>query len=58
MLYLLILVGSDRSKDCLREAEDLEDAPADAEEVVCLHNVEARLVTVHGVEDDLAQRQR
>lgn len=57
-LYLLVLVGSNRSEDCLREAEDLEDAPADAEEVICLHNVEARLVTVHGVENDLAQRQR
>ena len=56
-LYLLILVGSDRGEDSLGEAEDLEDAPADTEEVICLHNVEARLVTVHGVEDDLAQRQ-
>lgn len=56
-LYLLILVGCNRSEDSLREAEDLEDAPADTEEVICLHNVEARLVTVHGVEDDLAQRQ-
>lgn len=56
-LYLLVLVGSNRSEDGLREAEDLEDAPADTEEVICLHNVEARLVTMHGVEDDLAQRQ-
>lgn len=56
-LYLLILVGSNRSEDSLREAEDLEDAPADTEEVICLHNVEARLVTMHGVEDDLTQRQ-
>lgn len=56
-LYLLILVGSNRSEDSLREAENLKDAPADTEEVICLHNVEARLVTVHGVEDYLAQRQ-
>lgn len=52
-LYLLVLVGSDRSEDSLREAEHLEDAPADTEEIVCLHDVEARLVTVHGVQDDL-----
>lgn len=52
-LYLLVLVGSDRSEDSLREAEHLEDAPADTEQIVCLHDVEARLVTVHGVQDDL-----
>lgn len=58
MLYLLILVGSNRSEDSLREAEDLEDAPADTEEVICLHNVEARLVTVHGVQDDLETQEK
>lgn len=52
-LYLLVLVGSDRGEDSLREAEHLEDAPADTEQVVGLHDVEARLVTVHGVQDDL-----
>lgn len=54
-LYLLVLVGSDRGEDSLREAEHLEDAPADAEEIVGLHDVEARLVAVHGVQDDLGQ---
>lgn len=53
--YLLVLVGSDRGEHSLREAEHLEDAPADTEEVICLHDVEARLVTVHGVQDDLGQ---
>lgn len=51
--YLLVLVGSDRGEDSLREAEHLEDAPAHAEEVIGLHDVEAWLVTVHGVQDDL-----
>lgn len=52
-LYLLVLVGSDRGEDSLREAEHLEDAPADTEEVIGLHDVEARLVSVHGVQDNL-----
>lgn len=56
--YLLVLVGSDRGEDSLREAEHLEDAPAHAEEVIGLHDVEARLVTVHGVQDDLGHTQR
>lgn len=54
-LYLLVLVGSDRGEDSLREAEHLEDAPADTEEVIGLHDVKARLVPVHGVQDDLGQ---
>lgn len=48
-----VLVGGDGREGGLREGEGLEDAPADAVEVVSLNNVEARVVAVHGVEDDL-----
>lgn len=48
-----VLVGGDGGEGGLGEGEGLEDAPADAVEVVGLHDVEARVVAVHGVEDDL-----
>lgn len=58
ILYLLILVGSDRGEDSLREAEHLEYTPAGTEQVVCLNDVKARLVAVHGVKDNLVERER
>lgn len=48
-----VLVGGDGHEGGLREGKRLEDTPADAVEVVGLNNVEARVVAVHGVEDDL-----
>lgn len=53
MRNLGVLVGGDGGEGGLGEGEGLEDAPADAVEVVGLHNVEARVVAVHGVKDDL-----
>lgn len=55
--HLVVLVGGDRHEGRLREGEGLEDAPAHAEEVVSLHQVEARMVAVHGVEDNLEEEQ-
>lgn len=51
--HLLILVCSNRGEDCLWEAECLEGAPPGAERVICLHDMEARLVAVHRVKDSL-----
>ena len=50
---LAILVGCDGSKTGLREAEALEGCPANAVQIICLHHMEARLVLVHGVQDNL-----
>lgn len=51
--HLGVLVGCDRREGRLGEGEGLENAPADAEQVVRLHDVEARVVAVHGVQNDL-----
>lgn len=48
-----ILVGGDRREGRLGEGEGLEDAPADAEQVVSLDDVEARVVAMHGVQNNL-----
>lgn len=48
-----VLVGGDGHEGGLREGEGLEDAPADAVQVVSLNDVETRVVAMHGVEDDL-----
>lgn len=65
-MYLLVLVSGDGGEDGLREAEGLDSFPAGhrlvggqlAAEVLPDH-VNARLVLVHGVEDDLVgQRER
>lgn len=53
-----VLVGCDGGEGRLREGEGLENAPADAEEVICLHDVEARVVAMHGVQDDLQTGRR
>lgn len=44
-----VLVGCDGREGRLGEGEGLEDAPADAEQVVRLDDVEARVVAMHGV---------
>lgn len=58
--YLLVLVGSDGGEDGLREAEGLDSLPAGHRLVlrqfaaeVLPDDVNARLILVHGVEDDL-----
>lgn len=53
---LSVLVGSDCSEGSLREGEGLENTPAHTEQVVCLDNVEARMVAMHGVQNDLQTR--
>lgn len=57
---LLVLVGGDGGEDGLREAEGLDSLPAGHRLVwrqfaaeVLPDDVNARLVLVHGVEDDL-----
>ena len=56
--HLGVLVGGDGHEGSLGEGESLEDAPANAEHVVRLDDVEARVVAVHGVEDDLESGER
>lgn len=58
--YLLVLVSGDSSEDRLREAEGLDSLPAGNRLVgrqfaaeVLPDDMNARLVLVHGVEDDL-----
>lgn len=58
--YLLVLVGGDGGEDGLREAEGLHPLPAGHRLVggqfaaeVLPDDVDARLILVHGVEDDL-----
>lgn len=53
MADLGVLIGGYSGEGRLGEGEGLEDAPAHAEQVVRLHDVETRLVAVHGVQDDL-----
>lgn len=50
---LSVLVRCDRCEGSLGEGEGLENTPADAEQVVRLHYVEARVVAMHGVQNDL-----
>lgn len=51
--HLGVLVGCDGREGSLREGEGLENTPADAEHVVRLDDVEARVVAMHGVQNDL-----
>lgn len=51
--YLSVLVGCDCSESRLGETEGLEDAPADTEEIIGLHNVKTGLVAMHGVQNNL-----
>lgn len=58
--YLLVLVSSDGGEDGLREAEGLDPLPGRHRLVwrqlaaeVLPDDVNARLILVHGVEDDL-----
>lgn len=55
LLHLFILIGGHGGEDGLWEAEGMEDAAAGAEEAVCLHDVETRLIAMHGVKDDLGE---
>lgn len=55
--HLAVLVGGDRHEGRLREGEGLEDAPADAEQVVSLDQVETRMVAMHRVQDDLEEEE-
>lgn len=48
-----VLVGGDCGEGRLGEGESLENTPADAEQVICLDHMEARVVAMHGVQDDL-----
>lgn len=65
-VYLLVLVSGDGGEDGLREAEGLDSIPAGHRLVggqlaaeVLPDDMNARLVLVHGVEDDLVgQRER
>lgn len=53
-----VLVRCDGGEGRLGEGEGLENTPADTEEVVCLDEVEARVVAMHGVQDDLQAGRR
>lgn len=48
-----VLVGSDCCEGSLWEGEGLENTPAGAEQVVRLNDVEARVVAMHGMQNDL-----
>lgn len=48
-----VLVRSDRCEGSLREGEGLKNTPAHTEQVVRLNDVEARVVAMHWVQDDL-----
>lgn len=50
-----VLVGCDRCEGSLREGEGLENTPADTEQVVSLDDVEARVVAMHRVQNDLQE---
>lgn len=54
---LSVLVGCDRCEGSLREGEGLENTPADTEQVVCLDDVEAWVVAMHGVQNDLQEEE-
>jgi len=48
-----VLVRSDCSEGSLWEGESLENTPTDAEQVVCLDNVETGVVAMHRMQNDL-----
>lgn len=54
----MVLIGRDRNEGCLGEDVGAEGRVLGAEAVVfiCLHDVDARLVLVHRVQDDLEDR--
>lgn len=60
--YQLVLVGRDRSEDCLHEHEGPELLRLEVEQrgrvVLLLNDVDPRLVLVHGVEDYLKDHDR
>lgn len=47
--HLGVLVSGDCCKRSLWEGEGLKNTPADTEQVVCLDDVEARVVPMHGM---------
>lgn len=51
--YFGVLVGGNCSEGRLWEGEHLEDTPADTEQVICLDDVEAWMVSMHRVQNDL-----
>lgn len=51
-----VLVGRDSSEGGLWERESLEHTPSHAVEVIGLHDVEAGMVAMHGMQDDLRHR--
>lgn len=53
-----VLVRCDRREGSLGEGEGLENTPADTEQVVRLDDVEARVVAMHGVQNDLQRGRR
>lgn len=52
---LCVLVRGNCRERRLGEGERLEDAPADAVQVVGLDDVETRVVAVHGVQNNLQE---
>lgn len=54
--YFGVLIRCDGREGRLGESEGLENTPADAEEVVGLDDVEAWVVSMHGVQDDLQKK--
>lgn len=51
-----VLIDRDCGEGGFRECEGLEDAPSHAIKVVSLHHVEARLVTMHRMQNDLQRK--
>ena len=56
-VYLVILICCDSGELSAREDEGLPSLPVEAVDVIRLHNVEAWLVSVHAVHNNL-QRER
>lgn len=50
-----VLVDRDCCESGFRECEGLEDAPSHAIKVVSLHHMEARLVAMHRMQNDLGE---
>lgn len=53
LCYLLVLISSDRDEFRFGKREGVENVPSHAEDVVCLHHVDTRLVLVHRIENYL-----